>query len=131
MFHHRRKPVKNKFSYPVRMAVVNLDNPPAWFDTDVDDHLSADQARALAGTKGPVELLTHPASLGYVQNPISVYYWCAAKSKILHATALVFADNGAEGLGLTGNVEGRHWHHGIYMKSATGSRHSLPPCAQL
>ena len=27
-----------------------------------------------AGTDGPVRILTHPASAGYVQNPISVYY---------------------------------------------------------
>jgi DUF1365 family protein len=38
------------------------------------DCLTADAARALAGTDGAVLLLTYAPSCGYEQNPISVYY---------------------------------------------------------
>ena len=38
------------------------------------DCLTADEARALAGTTGTVRLLTYAPSAGYEQNPISVYY---------------------------------------------------------
>jgi DUF1365 family protein len=56
------------------MAVVDLDNPPSWWRRAAGDNLSAGEARRLAGTAGPVRLLTHPPSAGYSQNPISVYY---------------------------------------------------------
>ncbi|KXZ45789.1 hypothetical protein GPECTOR_50g582 [Gonium pectorale] len=36
--------------------------------------MTADEARKFASTAGPVKLLTDPMSVGYVQNPISVYY---------------------------------------------------------
>lgn len=73
--HIRRAPRVNKFRYAVRMAVLDLDRPPAWFArSQAADHMTADQARAFAGTDGPVKLLTDPISAGYVQNPISVYY---------------------------------------------------------
>lgn len=39
--------------YRVRTAVISLDDPPAWFSaTEATDHLSADTARAFAGTDG-------------------------------------------------------------------------------
>lgn len=39
--------------YPVRMALVQLDRPPAWFKrTQAGDHMTADEARAFAGTDG-------------------------------------------------------------------------------
>lgn len=75
VMHARRKPAENKFRYAVRMAVLDLDDPPSWYDGAREDHLTADEARKFAGTDGRVELLTHPRSLGYLQNPISVYYW--------------------------------------------------------
>ena len=74
--HARDHPVRRSFSYPLRLAVVDLDAPPAWFarSGQAADHLTADQARARAGADGPVWLLTSPWTFGYVQNPISVYY---------------------------------------------------------
>jgi DUF1365 family protein len=74
--HARDHPVRRSFSYPLRLAVVDLDAPPAWFarSGQAADHLTADQARARAGADGPVLLLTSPWTFGYVQNPISVYY---------------------------------------------------------
>ena len=76
--HRRRKPVDHSFKYAVRMAMVSLDTPPAWFSKQAKDHMTAQQAREAAGTDGPVDLLTHPVSFGYLQNPISVYY-CRSK----------------------------------------------------
>ena len=74
--HARDHPVRRSFSYPLRLAVVDLDSPPAWFarSGQAADHMTADQARARAGADGPVKLLTSPWTFGYVQNPISVYY---------------------------------------------------------
>jgi DUF1365 family protein len=74
VLHSRRRPRKNAFTYPVRMAVIDLDEPPRWFDVSSADLLTAAAARRLAGTSGPVSVLTHPPAAGYVQNPISVYY---------------------------------------------------------
>ncbi|GBF99295.1 hypothetical protein Rsub_12055 [Raphidocelis subcapitata] len=77
--HARKRPVANAFEYPVRVALVDLDGPPPWFAcAQARDHLTADGARAFAGTDGPVLLLTNPVSAGYTQNPISVYYCYAA-----------------------------------------------------
>ncbi|KAG0481328.1 hypothetical protein HPP92_012186 [Vanilla planifolia] len=66
--HSRTKPVANSFEYPVRYALFDLDSAPQI------SHLSADRAREAAGTNGPVFLLTIPASVGYEQNPLRVYY---------------------------------------------------------
>ncbi|KAK8942615.1 hypothetical protein KSP39_PZI009098 [Platanthera zijinensis] len=66
--HSRTKPVVNSFEYPVRYALFDLERSP-----DLS-HLSADRAREAAGTDGPVFLLTIPASVGYEQNPLKVYY---------------------------------------------------------
>ena len=75
VMHTRRAPVVNKFTYPVRVAVISLDSPPSWFMNQSSDHLTASEARAFAGaTRGKVELLTNPRTMGYTQNPISVYY---------------------------------------------------------
>lgn len=38
--------------YNVRMAVVDLDSPPAWWHTQAKDHMTAPEARALAGSNG-------------------------------------------------------------------------------
>ncbi|PNH03649.1 hypothetical protein TSOC_010276 [Tetrabaena socialis] len=77
--HIRRAPKYNKFRYAVRVAVVDLEAPPAWFKAQAADHLTPGEARKFAGTEGPVRLLTDPMAAGYVQNPISVYY-CYARS---------------------------------------------------
>ena len=74
--HARLHPVRRSFSYPLRLAVVDLDNPPSWFvkSGQAKDHLTAAAARARSGADGRVLLLTSPWTFGYVQNPISVYY---------------------------------------------------------
>ncbi|GLT59863.1 hypothetical protein SLA2020_326600 [Shorea laevis] len=70
VWHERRRPVRHSFRYSVRYALFDLDHslnaPP--------DHLSANEARRVAETTGPVFLLTIPPSMGYEQNPLSLYY---------------------------------------------------------
>ncbi|XP_057463369.1 uncharacterized protein LOC130753368 [Actinidia eriantha] len=70
VWHERRRPVHHSFRYSVRYALIDLDRashaPPG--------HLSADQCRSVAQTNGPVFLLTIPPSVGYEQNPLSLYY---------------------------------------------------------
>ena len=80
--HARTKPVDHRFSYDVRVAVVDLDDPPSYYDSRTNDTMTADRARSLAGTDGRVSVLTDPAVGGYVQNPISVYY-CYDKTDAL------------------------------------------------
>ncbi|XP_058201042.1 uncharacterized protein LOC131315847 isoform X2 [Rhododendron vialii] len=70
VWHERRRPVRHSFKYTVRYALIDLDRaarPPP-------DHLSADHCRSIAQTDGPVFLLTIPPSVGYEQNPLSLYY---------------------------------------------------------
>jgi hypothetical protein len=45
VFHSRKHPVKNVFTYPLRFAVVDLDAPPPWF-------ISSGQAAGGLGTEG-------------------------------------------------------------------------------
>ncbi|KAJ4811362.1 DUF1365 family protein [Rhynchospora pubera] len=66
--HVRKRPVLHEFEYPVRYALIDLDRTPHCSD------LSADAARRVAGTNGPVYFLTIPKSVGYEQNPLSIYY---------------------------------------------------------
>ncbi|KAL5198651.1 hypothetical protein ABZP36_002163 [Zizania latifolia] len=66
--HSRRRPVAHAFEYPVRYALVDLDRLPLL------GHLSAADARRTASTSGAVHLLTIPKSVGYEQNPLSIYY---------------------------------------------------------
>eukprot|EP00192_Tetraselmis_astigmatica_P014213 CAMPEP_0117676364 /NCGR_PEP_ID=MMETSP0804-20121206/16128_1 /TAXON_ID=1074897 /ORGANISM="Tetraselmis astigmatica, Strain CCMP880" /LENGTH=303 /DNA_ID=CAMNT_0005485487 /DNA_START=207 /DNA_END=1118 /DNA_ORIENTATION=+ len=63
-----------QLKYKVRLALLDLDNPPSWFQSQGADHLSAQEAREFANSSGPVKLLTNPKAAGYIQNPISVYY---------------------------------------------------------
>ena len=76
VWHMRKSPRKNSFVYPLRFAVIDLDNAPRWFASSgqAKDHLTADEVRARCGTDGPVRLLASPWAFGYVQNPIAVYY---------------------------------------------------------
>ncbi|KAL3616887.1 hypothetical protein CASFOL_039281 [Castilleja foliolosa] len=70
VWHERRRPVHHSFRYSARYALIDLDNarhPPP-------NHLSADDARRISKTNGPVFLLTIPPSVGYEQNPLSIYY---------------------------------------------------------
>ncbi|KAL6546372.1 hypothetical protein OROMI_022093 [Orobanche minor] len=70
VWHERRRPVHHSFRYSVRYALIDLDNAPH----APPNHLSADDARRLSKTNGPVFLLTIPPSVGYEQNPLSLYY---------------------------------------------------------
>eukprot|EP00250_Pteridium_aquilinum_P024569 c2925_g1_i1 orf=81-1100(+) len=75
VWHERRIPSVHKFSYSVRYALVNLDFAPSCFTaTSAHHHMTASKARSISGTTGPVYLLTVPTSVGYEQNPLSVYY---------------------------------------------------------
>nr|XP_043624442.1 uncharacterized protein LOC122596010 [Erigeron canadensis] len=69
VWHERRRPVHHSFKYHVRYAYIDLDHTPHSLD-----HLSSQQARDIAQTNGPVFLLTIPPSVGYEQNPLSLYY---------------------------------------------------------
>ncbi|EPS70462.1 hypothetical protein M569_04301 [Genlisea aurea] len=70
VWHERRRPVRHSFSYPVRYALYDLGGA-----ADVPEgHLSVEYCRLLCGTNGSVFLLTIPPSVGYEQNPLSVYY---------------------------------------------------------
>ncbi|KAG6756237.1 hypothetical protein POTOM_039662 [Populus tomentosa] len=69
VWHERRRPVHHSFRYSVRYALFDVDHAHA-----PPDHLSADEARQVAQTTGPVLLLTIPPSVGYEQNPLSLYY---------------------------------------------------------
>ncbi|ERM99299.1 hypothetical protein AMTRI_Chr02g253840 [Amborella trichopoda] len=77
VWHQRSHPLLHQFSYNVRYALINLDHV---VDVSVDallrkgNHMSSAQVREIAATSGPVFLLTIPASVGYEQNPLSVYY---------------------------------------------------------
>ncbi|XP_021763878.1 uncharacterized protein LOC110728544 [Chenopodium quinoa] len=71
VWHERRRPVHHSFKYNVRYALIHLDVSPL---SPSSNHLSADEARNITGTTGPVFLLTIPPSVGYEQNPLSLYY---------------------------------------------------------
>ncbi|KAL4280001.1 hypothetical protein GQ457_03G035370 [Hibiscus cannabinus] len=70
VWHERRRPIRHSFRYSVRYALFDLDLAP----NTPPDHLSADEARRFTKTDGPVFLLTIPPSVGYEQNPLSIYY---------------------------------------------------------
>lgn len=97
--HARRRPRPHAFSYSVYMAYLDLDELPGLGLRSFrrEDHLG-DPARDLAGEvrdrvegqlgfrpEGPVRLLTNLRSLGYVFNPVSVYYCFAADGTTLRA----------------------------------------------
>eukprot|EP00271_Cylindrocystis_brebissonii_P019801 TRINITY_DN6229_c0_g1_i1.p1 TRINITY_DN6229_c0_g1~~TRINITY_DN6229_c0_g1_i1.p1 ORF type:complete len:134 (-),score=1.29 TRINITY_DN6229_c0_g1_i1:116-517(-) len=53
--HIRRRPVKHAFSYPVRFAVVDLENVPGWFArSSAKHHLTPGKVREISGTTGSV-----------------------------------------------------------------------------
>ncbi|XP_010478388.1 PREDICTED: uncharacterized protein LOC104757357 [Camelina sativa] len=70
VWHDRLRPVRHSFRYSVRYALFDLDEAI----TTPPDHLSADEARRVSRTTGPIYLLTIPPSVGYEQNPLSLYY---------------------------------------------------------
>ncbi|CAK9199913.1 unnamed protein product [Sphagnum troendelagicum] len=87
VWHERKKPLVHKFEYPVRYALINLDKPPSWFSAL--HHISASEARHIASTSGAVHLLTVPTSVGYEQNPLSVYYCYSEQGQLLQCIAEV------------------------------------------
>ena len=62
--HVRTQPAQNSFTYPVRVAVIDLDAPPPWFSLAAGGYMNADAARKLTGTSGRVMLLTNPPAAG-------------------------------------------------------------------
>ncbi|GAU44785.1 hypothetical protein TSUD_382830, partial [Trifolium subterraneum] len=70
VYHQRRHPIHHSFKYQVRYALIDLDHVPH----APPNHLSPDEARQITDTNGPILLLTIPPSVGYQQNPLSVYY---------------------------------------------------------
>ena len=79
--HTRTTPVRHAFAYRTYPWLIDLDDPPrhrllASFDpglrSDVERFLAE---RGITPDGGRILLLTHPRVLGYVFNPLSVY-WC-------------------------------------------------------
>lgn len=65
--------------YPVRVAVIDLDTPPAWFSQrQAADHMTADLARQFASTNGECH-----ASYG-LGMMFEVFAVCSASSTMLH-----------------------------------------------
>ncbi|EEF42636.1 conserved hypothetical protein [Ricinus communis] len=85
VWHERRHPVRHSFQYSVRYALFDLDRSPS---TPVG-HLSAHDARRIADSNGPVYLLTIPPSVGYEQNPLSLYYCYEVEGSINHLTKCI------------------------------------------
>ncbi|KAI3984487.1 hypothetical protein MKX01_033980 [Papaver californicum] len=75
VWHERKRPVHNSFQYNSCYALLDLDLAPKSLPSSLfSNHLSAQEARRITSTSGPVFLLTIPPSVGYEQNPLSVYY---------------------------------------------------------
>ncbi len=108
--HARRGPRKHGFTYRVNLLYLDLDELPALLAApgplragrfgvlsfDRSDYLGGagdlaeaarDRVQAAFGFRpaGPVRLLTHVRSLGYVFNPVSFYYCFAADGRSLEA----------------------------------------------
>ena len=108
--HARRGPRRHAFGYRVYLLYLDLDELPALLASpgplragrlgllcfDRRDYLGGagdlaeaarDRVQAALGFRpaGPVRLLTHARSLGYVFNPVSFYYCFAADGRSLEA----------------------------------------------
>ena len=108
--HRRFEPARHEFTYPLFMAMLDIDRIPElmgvspfssynrfnWASFHPRDHfgdptaplrqrLSADAARnGIRLPDGPIFLLTHLRYLGYVFNPISLFY-CYSREGTLEA----------------------------------------------
>jgi hypothetical protein len=113
--HRRRRPVAHEFTYPLFMALLDIDRIPElmraspftshnrwnWATFRDTDHLrcagragngqpgtlrdrlgAAAAAQGLDLPDGPVFLLTHLRYLGYVFNPISLFYCCTRAGNV-------------------------------------------------
>jgi uncharacterized protein len=100
--HHRRhEPVQHELRYPIALLFLDFDELPEAFDGHPlwsarrpalgwfrrSDYLSPAAARDLAGTSGPVRLLTHARTYGHCFNPVSFYYCFDAADE--HVRAVV------------------------------------------
>lgn len=74
LVHHQRSlPLPYAFSHNVRYCLIDLEGElPSYVKEG--GRLSADEARRLVGSRGKVHLLLIPASAGFEENPIAVYY---------------------------------------------------------
>jgi len=74
--HLRTKPKRHTLTYRVRYCLLDLDaaRPPACCAAQLEDRLTAAQARSESGYDGRVLLLLLPGSAGFEENPIVVYY---------------------------------------------------------
>ena len=76
--HVRLRPASHSFSYAVRYCLVDLEEPsPSPYvqhQLSSGERMTAAEARALSGVNGKIRVLLLPASAGYEQNPIVVYY---------------------------------------------------------
>ena len=71
--------------YDVRMAVVDLDRPPAWWHRQASDHMTAPEARALAGTNGALVITDDSGAAKILVFP----YNCAACYTAAHLEVYV------------------------------------------
>lgn len=98
--HARSHEANHAFKYPVRMALVDLDSPPAWWSQEPVPRLAAKEVReALGVPSGRVRVLTTPSSAGYHQNPIQIYF-CDNKT--------------AQGQGIC-EVTNTPWNHHVFF----------------
>jgi uncharacterized protein len=86
--HRRHEPVRHELRYPIALLFLDLDELPGALDRHplwsarrpalgwfrAADYLTAAAVRDLAGTQGPVRLLTHARTYGHCFNPVSFYY---------------------------------------------------------
>jgi DUF1365 family protein len=96
VLHRRTAETAHSFKYRVAMHYLDLDEVASVLDGRLTrkgfgtlrfrptDFMTADAARALAGTDGPVRLLTHLRSLGHCFNPVS-FYFCFREDESLGA----------------------------------------------
>jgi uncharacterized protein len=103
--HRRHEPVRHGLRYPIGLLFLDLDELPAALDASRlwsarrpapgwfrrADYLGdatrplAHCVRAIAGTAGPVRVLTHARTYGHCFNPVSFYYCYGAGGERVEA----------------------------------------------
>jgi hypothetical protein len=94
--HTRTSPIRNAFRYRSFYWLVDLDSPPllprplrAFARFEAKDHVDVRQSLRDAGVNADrILMLTNARTLGYVFNPISVY-WCYADDELTAVIAEV------------------------------------------
>ena len=134
VLHHRREPIDHRFSYRVALPLIDLDElaelcalHPLWSSERRNvvtvrrrDYLPggpallADAARDAAAARlgyrptGPVAMLAHPRTWGWLFNPITLFYCFDATGERVEA--------------LVGEVTNTPWHERrVYSVGAPGS----------